>query len=366
MATNIAQKVLMPAKAGVFRTVFLYTGQGESTLMIIPTGDKVSDYMFALVDSDKDNEKNEIDLVRLLKDLFKDKIVKFNFINTHPHNDHIGGIQEIYDEVGIAEVWHSNHKPGGKHNDKYEGLRYVIGKVGKKNEFHLKGTNSVDQLRDVDNNKVKKKLGVISYQVLSPADFLCDDINEGDGDERDRRIHEQCGVIKFTYGTNPKSILVTGDSDKNTWKDHIMYHEDNLESTVLSSSHHGSDTFFRMTDDDDIYEDHIEAIKPQAVIVSAPKQKDSRHGHPHDKAMELYCKHAGDKNVYHLGEKPYSVIVDIDRDGEFNLYTDEELIREYGNGNGSDGSDNKEDTGRQSRKFTERAAASEVVRQRFA
>ena len=145
-----------------------------------------------------------------------------------------------------------------------------------------------------------------------------------------------------------------------------MYHEDNLASTVLSASHHGSDTFFRMTDDDDIYEDHIRAINPKAVIVSAPKQEASRHGHPHDRAMELYRKHAGDKNVYHLGEKPYSVIVDIDRDGEFNLYTDEELIREYGHGNGNGGDDNKDESGAPSRKFTERVVASEVSRQRFA
>src|SRR5688572_24976709 len=128
MAT-VAQQILQPVKPGIFRTAFLYTGQGESTFMIIPTGPKVSDYRHVLIDSDKDNEANEIDLVKLLKDLFQGKeMPKFDFINTHPHNDHIGGIKEIYDEIGIDEVWHSNHNPGGIHKDKYEGLKYVIKK----------------------------------------------------------------------------------------------------------------------------------------------------------------------------------------------------------------------------------------------
>lgn len=35
--------------------------------MVIPTGQNVNDYMYVLVDSDKDNEENEIDLVYLFK-----------------------------------------------------------------------------------------------------------------------------------------------------------------------------------------------------------------------------------------------------------------------------------------------------------
>ncbi|HRI32855.1 MAG TPA: MBL fold metallo-hydrolase [Saprospiraceae bacterium] len=337
---NVAERIIKPTKPNVFRTVFLYTGQGESTLFVIPTGSNIDDYKYVLLDSDRDKEPNEIDLINMFKDLFKTKGKLDVFINTHPHNDHIGGIKDVYDEIKFSEVWHSNHKPGKKHKDKYEGLKYVIDKVGKKNEYFLYGTNDINKIRTSDDKEVIKKLGNIDYQVLSPAEYLSEDINEENQDVRDARIHEQCGVIKFTYGKEPKSIMITGDSDKEAWKEHITkYHKEVLPSIVLSSSHHGSRSFFKKgKDDDNPYEEHIKKIAPTYLIISAPKQKDSPHGHPHDDAMEIYKKYVEEDGIFHLGSKPYSVIIDIDDNGNIEIKTDEELIETYGKGN-DDGED---------------------------
>lgn len=324
--------------------MFLYTGQGESTLLVIPNGPITTDYLYVLVDSDRDKEKNEIDLVDMFKDLFKSSGRLSTFINTHPHNDHIGGIKDVYDEVGFSEVWHSNHKPGPKHKEKYEGLQYVIDKVGKENEYFLLGTNDLNKIRSSDDKEVVKKLGNIDFQVLSPAKYLCDDINEENQNTRDDRIHEQCGVIKFTYGREAKGILITGDSDKVAWQDHMTdYHKENLPSYVLSASHHGSRTFFKLNkEDEDVYEKHIEIIKPAYLIVSAPKQEDSPHDHPHDDAMKLYKKHVHENDIFHLGSGPYSVIVDIDEDGNPEIIFDKDLIKEYGKGNDDRGGGEKE------------------------
>lgn len=328
---TVAEKIIKPSKAGVFRSVFIYTGQGETTLLVIPTGPNVADYMYVMVDSDLDKDPNEVNLVTMFKDLFKNSDKLSVFINTHPHNDHIGGIREVYDEIGFDEVWHSNHKPGGDHKKKFEELQYVIKKVGKANEYHLKGANDNNKIRNVGGDEVIKTLGNITYVVLSPAEYLCDEIEEGGADERNARIHEQCGVIKFTYGKTPRSILFTGDADKKAFQDHITdYHEDKLRADVLSSSHHGSRTFFKNDgDDEDVYEKHIEAINPIYLIISAPKQEDSPHGHPHDDAMELYKKHVEEDGIFHLGSQPYSVIVDIDQDGNISVETDTELIEAY-------------------------------------
>jgi len=329
---TVAEKIIKPTQAGIFRTVFLYTGQGEATLMVIPTGYDIDDYMYVLVDSDKDDEENEIDLVYLFKELFSNGGKLSTFINTHPHNDHIGGIKEIYDEIGFSEVWHSNHKAGGKHKEKYEAFTEVLKKVGKNNEYFLLGTNELNKIRTSDNVPTTKKLGLIDFQVISPAQYLCEDIQEGDADERNKRIHEQCGVIKFTYGTNPKSILMTGDSDKEAWKEHITeYHKDSLPADVLSASHHGSRTFFKNgKDDKDVYETHIEYIKPSYLIISAPKQSESPHEHPHDDAIELYKKHIDEDGILHLGANIESVIVDINYYGNITVKTDKELIEKYG------------------------------------
>lgn len=338
---TVAEKIIKPTVAGIFRTVFLYTGQGESTLLVIPTGLTIKDYIYVLIDCDRDKEENEIDLVALFKDLFKTSGELSTFINTHPHNDHIGGIKEVYEEIGFKEVWHSNHKAGGKHKEKYEDFTYVVKEVGKTNEYFLKGTNDLNKIRKSDDEEIVKKLGLIDYQVLSPAEYLDKDIAEGDADERDARIHEQCGVIKFTYGKEAKSILITGDSDKEAWKEHITeYHKKNLPSYVLSASHHGSRTFFKYNEEDkDVYEAHIEAIKPTCLVVSAPKQKDSPHGHPHEDAVELYKKYVDEDNFLHLGANLESVIVDIDDEGNIDVRTDKELVEEYGKSN-DDGDDN--------------------------
>jgi len=341
---TVAERVIKPRKPGIFRTVFLYTGQGESTLLVIPNGPNVGDYLYVLVDSDQDKEESEIDLVKMFKDLFRSSGKLSVFINTHPHNDHIGGIKDIYEEIGFTEVWHSNHKPGTKHKEKYEDLKYVIDKVGKKNEYFLLGTNDLNKVRNSNNGETPKRLGNIDYQVLSPAEYLCDDINEENQDTRDDRIHEQCGVIKFTYGREAKSIMITGDSDKIAWKDHITdYHKKSLQSYVLSASHHGSRTFFKCNKDDkDVYETHIEAIKPTYLIISAPKQEDSPHEHPHDDAMEIYKKHVPEEDTFHLGAGPYSVIVDIDSNGSPEVILDTELIVEYGKGDDDDGDNGEE------------------------
>jgi competence protein ComEC len=338
---NTAERIIKPNKAGIFRAVFLYTGQGESTLAVIPTGPGIDDYKYVLIDSDRDFEEDEVDLVSVFKDLFKTKGELEVFINTHPHNDHIGGIKEVYDEIGFKEVWHSNHKPGGDHKAKYKDLQYVINKVGKDNEYHLLGTNDNNKVHKVNGDSIIKKFGEIDYVVLSPAKYLCEDITDEDADTRDKRIHEQCGVIKFTYGNPAKSILITGDSDKQAWKEHITdYHKDKLPADVLSASHHGSRTFFKDNEEDeDVYEDHIEAIKPTYLIISAPKQEDSPHDHPHDDALELYKKHVDEDGIFHLGSEPYSVIVDIDINGGLEVTTDTELIAAYGGGKDDDGGD---------------------------
>lgn len=340
---TVAEKIIKPTQAGIFRTVFLYTGQGESTLLVIPTGESVNDYMYVLLDSDKDNEINEINLIELFKDLFITSGNLSIFLNTHPHNDHFGGIREIYDVIGFLEVWHSNHKPGGKHKKNFEDFQYVIQKIGKSNEYHLKGSNELNKIRTTADREVIKNLGLINFQVLSPAEYLCDDIDEEHADERNKRIHEQCAVIKFTYGTYAKSIMFTGDSNKKAWKEHITdYYKDNLESNVLSASHHASRSFFKEGKEDvDVYETHIENINPTYLIISAPKQEESPHGHPHNDAMDLYKKHVEEEGIFHLGSGPYSVIVDIDKDGNISVETDTELIETYGNGNDDNDNDNE-------------------------
>ncbi len=88
-----------------------------------------------------------------------------------------------------------------------------------------------------------------------------------------------------------------------------------------------------------MYETHIEYIKPTYVIVSAPKQEESPHDHPHDDAMKLYAKHVDEDNILHLGKNLESVIVDIDADGNIEVSVDKALVEEYGKNDDDNGDD---------------------------
>lgn len=326
--SNKAKEIIVPKQTHVFRIIFLYVGQGESTLMIVPEGEN---YKYVLVDSHQDDSFGGVDLLKLLKDLLKEVKGGLDvYINTHPHKDHLGLIKKIYDEIGIKQVWHSGHKPGKDHKDAYEELQYVMKKLGKDNVFCLKGSKEENKLDDKTVN-----LGDIRYNVLAPAEYVADDIEDEKAEERYRRIHEQCGVIRFKYGKKEKQVLITGDADYEAWAKHITdYHQERLPSTVLSVIHHGSNSFFWKGDpkEGDPYKKHIDTIDPTYVVVSAPKSKESPHGHPDKEAMEQYEEKVGEDNLKHLGAKRDCIIVDIKDDGEdnFELYPDDDLIKEYG------------------------------------
>lgn len=317
MAT-VAEKVILPEK-GVFRTVFLYVGQGEATIMAVPDGDQ---HRIVLVDCHEDAEFGGVRLCRLLKDLGKISL----FINTHPHQDHLAGIEEISKQVGIQEVWHSGHVPGKDHREAYDELKKVIDSLPKDKVVTLEGT------------KEEKKLGDVFYNVLSPAEYVVDEIEDEDAETRYRRIHEQCAVLRFTYGEARSGVLITGDSNLAAWQKHITnYHTERLPSTVLSASHHGSRSFFMDNEGDDPYLDHLKAISPDYIVVSAPKRSESPHGHPHEDAMKLYKEELESADsLFHLGKNRECVIVDIRSNGEIEVSTDKELVDEYGGDDGSD------------------------------
>jgi len=338
--SNTAQKTLIP-DPGTLRATFFYVGQGEATLLTIPDGDN---FCYALIDTNNDKENGGIDLSKLLNDLLESSD-SLTFINTHPHKDHLNGIKRIHQNVSITEVWHSGHKPGKNHDEAYQEMKDVINNIGSENEFILFGTNDNNKIREKDGEtEIEKKLGDIDYVVLSPAEYVQDEVDEDKSEERYKRIHERCAVLIISYGGEHKTnIIITGDSDKKAWQEHITdYHKDKLPSIILSASHHGSRTFFK-TDEEDAepYEEHIDNISPDHLIISSPKRSESPHDHPHNDALDLYKKYVD--NIYHLGENRECVIMDIDSNGGIEIKFDQDLVEEYQfDTNGDKNNDNNE------------------------
>jgi len=317
MADNKAKALLWPTNPDILaRFVFLYVGQGSSTIILVKDGDT---YKSMLVDINLDSENGGVNVPILISDLLDGNGLDV-FINTHPHDDHLQGIIELSDEVSINEVWHSGHKPGKKYNDAYQDLMKIIEKVKKADgsETLLKGS------RD------EKLIGEAHYYVLSPAKYVTDDVSDEDPDTRYRRIHEQCAVMKF--GIKNTWVMIPGDADRDAFEKHITgYHKERLGSVVLAASHHGSRTFFHYEEDDEPYREALNTINPKYVTISAPKQSESKHDHPHEDAVKLYNEKVGSGNVHHTGQNRYCYIFDIFQDGKYSKIQDDsgEIAKVY-------------------------------------
>lgn len=318
--TNTAKSILLPSSTDniLLRVAFLYVGQGSSAILLAKSG---TGFKASLLDINMDRKAGGIDVPRLVRDLVGEVGLTW-FINTHPHDDHLLGLDSLSEEVTIHGVMHSGHIPSKKYGSSYKKLEDLIKKVTKAEGavVTLKGSRTAQMFDEAQ------------MHVLAPAEYVTDEVNEEDADVRYNRIHEQCGVMKFGDGTN--WILIPGDADHVAFKDHIMYHEDkgNLGAYVLAASHHGSRTFFMANEGDDPYLDALQAIAPTYVVVSAPTQDESKHDHPHDEAIELYEDEVGEDNVLHTGQNKYTFIFDIFTDGTVSSAKDDQgkLAEVYG------------------------------------
>lgn len=321
MMTNTAYEVLWPADPElVLRCVHFYVGQGSSVLMLASDDD--GSYRTMLIDINLDQGCGGTDVPRLLADLLKEADGQLDcFVNTHPHDDHLNGIAETNEVLNIGEVWHSGHIPGRQHEGAYKALMDVIKAVDANG----------GQVVELRGSREPSDFGDVACYVLAPADYVKDEIEGEDAETRSRRIHEHCAVLRL--GLDDTWILITGDADRDAWEKHIAdYHgkgdKNRVAAAAMTAPHHGSRTFFRYNEDDDPYEEAIELIEPEYVIISAPTQDESPHGHPHDDAVELYAKHVGAENVLHTGERRCCYVCDVYRDGQYQIWDDKGRLAE--------------------------------------
>ncbi len=346
MDGNKAKERLWPSDTKILvRFIWLYVGQGSSTVILAKDGDR---YKTLLVDINLDSANGGVNVPLLMADLLENGSLDV-FINTHPHDDHLCGITELWDKVKIDAVWHSGHKPGRKHNDAYKDLMKVVDKVNKAGGVETKLRGS----------KEEQLIGDVSYYIIAPAEYVVDDVNDEDPEVRYKRIHEQCAVLKV--GTNQTWGLLPGDADRDAFEKHITtYHKERLGSVVMAAPHHGSRTFFHYDEDDVPYLDALDEIGPKYIVVSAPKSGESKHDHPHEDAMSSYAEKVGRENIYHTGQDRCCYIFDIYQDGTTSEIQDDQgaIANAYPLNGGDDGN--------KSPSFTKREKVTNITGNRYA
>lgn len=208
-------------------------GQGDSILI-------ESDGSYMLIDAG-DNHKGSI-VVDYLNSL---QVKELEYvIGTHPHSDHIGGLDEVINSFSVNKVI----MPDVLHTtrtfedllDAIEASNLKITKAVVGNEYHL---------------------GLSSFIIIAPNSSEYSNLND------------YSVGIKLTNGTH--SFLLSGDAEDISEKEMLQNGID-LSADVLKLNHHGS-----------AYSSHkefINAVQPTYAVISAGTG--NKYGHPHEETLQ--------------------------------------------------------------------------------
>jgi len=224
---------------------FLNVGQGDSILVSQGSNQ-------LLIDGGKDGK---LLLQKLGKYIpFWDRKIEI-VVSTHPDQDHIGGLIDVFRAYNIGTVIKTNAKSDSQVFKKLE------------EEIAAENAQAVEAKKDVS---IKFANGAIA-DILFPKNSIPEAIDDASNDNS--------VVIKLTYGEN--SFLLTGDlpdaQETNLIRDALA--KNSLNSQILKVSHHGS----KYASSDEF----LAAVKPADAIISVGKNS---YGHPNQETLDRLIK----------------------------------------------------------------------------
>lgn len=218
---------------------YLDVGQGDSELIRLPTGENI------LIDAGLKSGSDQ--LTAYLKELGVDKIDIL--IATHPHADHIGGMEKVIENFEIGEIYMPKIADDQiPTTATYTKLLEAIQAKGMKINQAKAGTTIFSN----DN---------AALEILAPNNTEYKDLNN------------YSIVTKLTYGNN--RFLFTGDAEKESENEMLSKGYD-LSCDILKLGHHGSST--------STTNQFLTAASPSAAIISCGKDND--YGHPHQETID--------------------------------------------------------------------------------
>lgn len=260
--------VLSQADPQKTRVIVFDIGQGDS--MLIQTNGKN-----ILVDASKIDTRKE-----LLAKLDKYHVKSLDLvISTHAHEDHIGGMDAVLDNIPVKEIY----DPGAPSTSKLF-LNYLKKIKEKKIKFTVPQAGS------------KVVLGPDTYlEFYTPLDkkHL---VKEGANNTS----------LVFKLIDSKFSMLFTGDIEKEVENILVQQYGSSLKSDVLKSPHHGSSTSSTQK--------FLDKVQAKDVVISCAV--DNEYHHPHDSVIKRYEK---DKiNIYITNKTGDIGITAIDKGYQIN------------------------------------------------
>lgn len=168
-------------------------------------------------------------------------IIKLNYvIGTHPHEDHIGGLDDVINNIDVDKIY----LPQIQTNTKtYEDVLKAIQNKNKK----------INSLKKGD----KLQVGMAEFEVMT--DSILDKNN----------LNLSSNIIRMVF--NKTSFLFTGDAEIQNEKTITWPQTD-----ILKVGHHGSKTSTSLS--------FLKQINPKYAIISVGKDND--YGHPNEKILD--------------------------------------------------------------------------------
>lgn len=228
-----------PGTTGDLRAYFLDVGQGDASVILFK--DKV-----ILIDAGDIGRGDEV--VRALRRLGITKIDLL--VATHPHADHIGGMQEVLSSFAVATVLDSGMPSTSVLYERFletvdeQDIPYIVAGQGR--------TINVDPSLRV-------------LVISPPKERIGDDLNTNSI------------VLRISYGT--VNLLYTGDATAAA-EDLLVKTGYPLDAQVLKVGHHGSSGSSTAA--------FLSCVRPEAAVISVGR--DNAYGHPHEEALERLAR----------------------------------------------------------------------------
>ncbi|WP_258360544.1 ComEC/Rec2 family competence protein [Moorella sulfitireducens] len=228
-----------PDVTGVLHVRYLDVGQGDAILVQLPDGKNI------LIDGGTSEAGPGV--VRKLKEY---GVKKLDFvIGTHPHEDHIGGLDLVINSFQVGKVY----LPRVTHyTDAYRELLLAVKDKGLKVTEAKAGVTLPLE-------------GDVHALLISPIKSSYEDLND------------YSAVLHLTFGQT--AFLFTGDAGTAA-EEEMLAGDGPIKADVLKVAHHGSrystGTAF------------LKAVAPSYAVISVGKGND--YGHPHTQTLQRLRK----------------------------------------------------------------------------